>query len=103
MDTTMTKSLSKSIQAQLIVTRQSKFWNSLEFNRFGLIPLLLLIVGCIGGIAAAYGAQASILKLSMIAFPTIISLAMVLAVAPMRIIAFVSAIAILLDVAVFLF
>lgn len=79
----------------------STFWEKLEFYRFGIIPMLLFIIGCLGGIAAAFGAQSDILKLALVAFPTIISLALVLAVSPMRAIVFASAIAFLFDAIVF--
>jgi hypothetical protein len=82
---------------------QQSFWAQAEYNRFGIIPILLLIIGCAGGIAAAFGAQADILKLGLIAFPTIIALAMVLAVAPMRVIGYVSLVALLADLSIFIF
>jgi hypothetical protein len=100
---TLIKSTNLKVKDTNQVKTQSLFWNNIEFNRFGIIPIILLIIGCIGGIAAAYGAQSDLVKLSMIAFPTIIALAMVLAVAPMRVIVFVSAIALLLDILVFVF
>jgi hypothetical protein len=80
----------------------STFWEKLEFYRFGIIPMLLFIIGCLGGVAAAFGAQADIFKLALVAFPTIISLALVLAVSPMRAIFFASAIAFLFDAIVFI-
>lgn len=87
----------------LKASAKSKFWENVEFNRFGIISILLVVIGCIGGFAAAFGAKADVIKLAMIAFPTIISLALTLAVAPMRVIIWVSATAILLDLLVFVF
>jgi hypothetical protein len=84
-------------------TTQSEFWKKAEFNRFGIIPMLLVFIVCMGGIATAYGAGSDTMKLSMIVFPTIISLALVLAVAPMRLIIWASSIAVILDLLVFLF
>jgi hypothetical protein len=79
---------------------RSAFWESMEFNRFGIIAILLLIIGCTGGIAVAFGAGADILQISMVAFPTIIALALILAVSPMKTIAWVSFVAIVIDLLV---
>jgi len=84
-------------------TSRTAFWSRIEFSRFGIISMLVIIIGCIGGIAAAFGADGSVVQLAMVAFPTIISLALVLAVAPMRIILFMSALAIVLDLLVLIF
>lgn len=74
------------------------FWQSMEYNRFGIIPFLLLIIGCVGGIAAGFGAFGNMLTLSLIVFPTIICLALILAVVPMRAIMFAASIAIVCDI-----
>jgi hypothetical protein len=81
----------------------SLFWGNVEFNRFGIISMLILFIGCIGGFAASFGANGDILKLAMIAFPTIIALALILAVAPMKLIVYVCSIAIILDIIVLIF
>ncbi len=79
------------------------FWNKIEFSRFGIISILVVVLGCVGGLAASFGAGDSIAKLAMIAFPTIITLALILAVAPMKLITYMSILAIVLDALVFLF
>jgi hypothetical protein len=79
------------------------FWKNAEFNRFGIIPVALLLVACIGGFAASYGAGSSAFRLGMVAFPSIIALALMLAVAPMRLIFWSSAIAIILDLFILIF
>ena len=81
----------------------SLFWGNVEFNRFGIISMLILFIGCIGGFAASFGAHGDIIKLAMIVFPTIIALALILAVAPMRLIIYLSTIAIILDLIVLIF
>ena len=96
-----TKSTIRIVSAES--TTVSAFWDTLEFNRFGIISMLVVILGCIGGIAAAYGAQDNALKIALIAFPTIISLALVLAVAPMRAITYLSSVAIILDLIILIF
>jgi hypothetical protein len=81
----------------------SLFWGNVEFNRFGIISMLILFIGCIGGFAASFGAHGDVLKLAMIVFPTIIALALILAVAPMRLIIYLCSIAIILDLIVLIF
>lgn len=82
---------------------ENNFWEKAEFNRFGIIPILLVIVGCMGGFGASYGAGESTIKLAMVAFPSIIALALMLAVAPMRAIIWSSVIAVVLDILVLIF
>lgn len=84
-------------------TNNNSFWNNVEFSRFGIISMLVIIIGCVGGFAASFGANGDLLKLSMVAFPTIITLAMVLAVAPMRTILYLSALCLIFDLLVFVF
>ena len=85
------------------VISYSQFWNNLEDNRFGIIAMLVVIIGCSGGLSAAFGAQANTLQLALVAFPSIIALALVLAVAPMKGIIYVSVIALILDLIVLFF
>jgi hypothetical protein len=105
METTMkTKQTSNSVTAERSTTNgMNAFWEMLEFNRFGIISMLVVILGCVGGMAASFGAGADALKLAMIAFPTIISLALILAVAPMKTITYLSVIAVILDLVVLVF
>ena len=48
------------------------FSKNTEFNRFGLISLILMIVGITGGIAVGMGAVQSTIALVLIIIPTII-------------------------------
>ncbi|MDP1799924.1 MAG: hypothetical protein Q8L81_01135 [Bacteroidota bacterium] len=79
------------------------FWESIEFNRFGIISMLILFIGCIGGFAASFGAHGDVLKLALVVFPTIVALALILAVSPMKVIVYVSSLAIILDIIVLIF
>ncbi len=81
----------------------SSFWETMEFNRFGIIPILLVILGCFGGLAASYGAQADLIKLILITLSSTIALAFMLAVAPMRTIFYASLIALCLDFFILIF
>ncbi len=80
-----------------------EFWKNAEFNRLGITAILLVIMSCIGGFAAASGIMDSWIKLAAVAFPATIALAMILAVAPMRTIFITVAIAIIMDVFVLFF
>jgi hypothetical protein len=58
--------------------------NEMEFNRFGYIAIILLVVGCLGGLTVGMGAIESTLALVAIVIPTMITLSFLIAVAPMR-------------------
>lgn len=72
-------------------------------NRYGIISILLLIVGCGGGIAVGTGALESVVQLILLVVPTMIALSMILAVAPMRAIIYSSIAAVLIDILVILY
>lgn len=55
-----------------------------EFNRFGYISAILLIVGCLGGITVGLGAVEHVWSLALIVIPTMLTLALLLAVSPMK-------------------
>jgi hypothetical protein len=102
--------LAKTSNALLTAKAESKhqsattqLWETMETNRFGLIVVILLIIGCLGGIAAAFGAGDSTLQIALTAFPTILSLALVLGVAPMKAIFSLSLVAVILDLLVLIF
>ncbi|MEN9997639.1 MAG: hypothetical protein RI922_629 [Bacteroidota bacterium] len=58
--------------------------NDSEFNRFGLICVILTIVGCLGGIAVGLGAINNVMALTAVIIPTMATLSLLLAVSPMR-------------------
>ncbi|MBI3135427.1 MAG: hypothetical protein HYZ14_12195 [Bacteroidetes bacterium] len=72
-------------------------------NRYGIISILLLFVGCGGGIAVGLGALDSVIQLIMLVLPTMVALSMILAVAPMRVIVTTSIIAFAIDVLVIIY
>ena len=72
-------------------------WEKAEFNRFGIISLLIVFVACTGGAAASFGAYDSTFQLAIVTFSSIICLVSVLAVTPMRVIIFSAAAALLID------
>jgi hypothetical protein len=107
METTISKQqlVGASQKSHTSTTRtvETSFWQKAEFNRYSIISMLLLFIGCLGGFAASYGAGANEFKISLIVFPTIMSLAFILAVMPMRLIVWACSIAVLIDVALLIF
>src|SRR5687768_7411626 len=100
------KALTKSIPLSLFFKTENanvKFWKDVEFNRFGITPLLLVAIACIGGLAVAFGAQGNTIKLLAVSLPTMIALALILAVSPMRAIFYGCSIAIVCDLIVLVF
>lgn len=71
-----------------------------EFNRYGIISMAFLLIGICGGVAIALSAYAHIWQISIIAVLTMLSLSLMLAVAPMKYIIRVTAAALLLDVVI---
>jgi len=59
-------------------------FSNAEFNRFGLISAILLIVGCLGGLTVGMGAVEHVWTLILIVVPTMTTLSLLLAVAPMK-------------------
>ena len=66
----------------------AKIIEELEDNRYGWISIVILIVGCLGGMAVGLGAIGSTFALISIVVPTMLTLSLLLAVAPMRWIAY---------------
>lgn len=87
----------KTVKTKTQSRSSVEFWQKVEFMRFGIIPIQLFVIGCVSGIAASFGAHGDALKLSFVAFPTIIALALTLAGSPMKAIIWTSIFAIVLD------
>jgi hypothetical protein len=78
-----------------------KLIKEMEFNRFGWIAIILLVVGCLGGLTVGMGAIGSTFALIAIVVPTMLTLSLLLAVAPMRWIAMASIVSIGIDLLFF--
>lgn len=65
-------------------TKMGKFIAEAEFNRFGVISIVLTVVGILGGVTTGLGAVENTFLLSMVIIPTMITLSFLLAVAPIR-------------------
>jgi hypothetical protein len=74
-----------------------------EFNRFGLIAVILTIVGCLGGVAVGMGAINNTFALIIVTLPTMLTLSLLLAVSPMRWILSSAAVAVVIDVTLILY
>lgn len=55
-----------------------------EFNRFGLITVVILLIGCLGGISIGMGAINNTFALALVVFPTMATLSLLLSVSPMK-------------------
>jgi hypothetical protein len=75
----------------------------LEANRHGLICMIILIVGCMGGVATGFRAVENVLLLSIVVIPTMTTLSLLLAVAPMKWILRAAVITVLVDIFVLLY
>jgi hypothetical protein len=85
-------------EKETVVRQSSVFWDKMESERYAWVPFIVTLIGCMGGIAAAFGANYDALRLSLVAVPTAITLALNLAVAPMRWIIWAFAITLFLDI-----
>lgn len=68
-----------------------------EINRFGVISMVLLVVGCLGGTTMVFGASRHLVTLIAVLIPTMATLSTCLAVAPMRLILLSFAAAVIID------
>ena len=75
----------------------SDFWKYAEFNRFGIICVLLIVVACLGGLAAATAIQKSTLQLVLVAIPVMTVEALILSVMPMRFIFIASIVSVIIS------
>lgn len=78
-------------------TKMEQYLSDSEFNRFGLICLILTIVGCLGGATVGLGAINNTMALIVVVVPTMITLSLLIAVAPMRSIIGVGGLTVLID------
>lgn len=75
-----------------------KILSGSETNRFGVIAIALLIVGCLGGVAVGLGAINNVLSLILVVVPTMTTLSFLLAIAPMKWIYYAGISSVLIDI-----
>jgi hypothetical protein len=78
----------------------NKIFFDANLNRYGIMAVLIVVVGCLGGIAVGTGGIESTFQLFLLAFSTMFALSMMLAVAPMKWIIWSGLLAILIDIVV---
>lgn len=83
---------------QITTTGEKIFGINTEFHRFGLISAILLIVGVAGGLAVGLGAIENVISLSLVVIPTMTTLSLLLAVAPMKYIIASGGVCLIVDV-----
>jgi len=71
-----------------------------DMNRYGIISMLLLVVGILGGIAVGTGGIHSTIQLVLLVFSTMAALSMILAVSPMKYIVYSSMFAVAVDLVI---
>lgn len=81
----------------------TNFVKNIEFNRFGLICIVIILIGCFGGIAIGQGAIENTYALTAVILPTMVTLSLLLAVAPMKQILIGTAICMLIDIALIVY
>lgn len=74
-----------------------------EFNRYGITSMFFLLIGIFGGITIATSAYAHLWQITVIAMLTMLSLSLMLAVAPMKYILRVTAVTLLIDLLILMF
>jgi uncharacterized membrane protein len=74
-----------------------KYEETLEFNRFGIISMLLIIVACLGGIAAGTVLHSTPSVVAVVVSCMLVE-ALILAVQPMKWIVTASVISVLLSI-----
>lgn len=100
MDTLHHSLSADSVHANNEVSQQNwlaKLEAQAEFNRYGIISIGFLLIGIVGGITIAVSAFDHLWQITVIAMFTMLSLSLMLAVAPMKYILRVTAITLMLD------
>lgn len=72
--------------------------NNLETNRFGIISVIVIFVGCLGGVTVGLGAVHHTWQLFLIVFSTMATLSFLIAVAPVKQILNLAAISVIIDI-----
>lgn len=78
------------------------FKGELEENRFAIISMVLLFVGCLGGLTVGYGAIHHTWQVIVVVIPTMTTLSLLLAVAPLRLILSMASLTVIINVFILL-
>lgn len=74
----------------------------LETNRFGIVSVISIFVGCLGGVVVGLGAVEHTWQLFLIVLSTMTTLSFIIAVAPIKQILNFAAISVVVDVIILL-
>jgi len=74
-----------------------KIFFDANLNRYGISAILLIAIGCMGGVAVGTGGLQNTFQLIVLAIVTMFSMAMMLAIAPMRIVVLSGVAALVID------
>jgi hypothetical protein len=91
-----------SIAADRTGERSSSMWTLAEASRYGINMLILGLVIIPGSIAAPYAVNLGDWQFALILFPTVFTLLLVLGLAPMRMIVYTAAFALVMNLVIFL-
>lgn len=85
------------------VNTESGFWDQFfeggaEYNRYAIISAVLLIVGCLGGLTVGFGAIDHLYQLFLVIIPTMTTLSLLLAMAPVKYVLGMAALTVLIDI-----
>jgi len=72
------------MEAQHIPSFWDKLIPEMETNRYGTKAVVILIIGCLGGITVSLGAYDSWIQLSLLIMPIMVTLVLLLTVMPMK-------------------
>jgi hypothetical protein len=92
----------KSVESQNLVNVSYFSLANLDRMRFGVMAILLLLVGCGAGIAVGLGALEQVFSLIILAITTMSALSMMLAIAPIKAVLYTSVVAIAADIIIIL-
>lgn len=98
--TASTQNYSKTEKTTVNQSGYSKLVELADTNRHGVIAMLLLVIGCLGGITVGMGGIAYDFALLPVIASTMLALSMILAVAPMKYVLGTSIAAAIIDITV---
>ena len=80
----------------------SAIWERAEESRYGINMLMLALTIALGSMAAPYAVNLGDWQFALVLFPTVFTLILILGLAPMKMIVYTGAFAIVMNVAMFL-
>jgi hypothetical protein len=92
----------QSVSASTVHNDSTSIWTKAEENRYGINMLILGLVIIPGSIAAPYAVNLGDWQFAMVLFPTVFTLILVMGLAPLRMIVYVAAFALVMNLAIFL-